>query len=178
MKPYLLVLHNKIRFAFRHIKCKGIKAKGILLISRNTKIVATKNSELILGSHIVNDGRFVIMVQDGKVNIGDNVYFNEDVMISCKSYVEIGEGCRFGPNVKIFDNNHKFDVKNGVKSDFKAATITIGKNCWIGTNVVILKGTTIGDNCVIGAGCVVSGDIPKGSIVTQSRDLKIEPIRE
>ena len=55
MKPYLLVLHNKIRFAFRHIKCKGIKAKGILLISRNTKIVATKNSELILGSHIVND---------------------------------------------------------------------------------------------------------------------------
>lgn len=65
-----------------------------------------------------------------------------------------------------------------MKSDFKAATITIGKNCWIGTNVVILKGTTIGDNCVIGAGCVVSGDIPKGSIVTQSRDLKIEPIRE
>lgn len=178
MKPYLLVFYNKIRIFFKHIKYKGVKAKGFLMISRNTKICVTKQSQVILGDKFINDGRLVVMVENGKLTIGDNVYFNEDGMISCKSSIEIGNGCKFGPNVKIFDNNHKFNAENGVSSEFKASPILIGKNCWIGSNAVILKGTTIGDNCVIGAGCVVSGNIPERSIVTQNRTLKIEPIRE
>lgn len=177
MKPYLLFLYNKIRIALKRIKYKGVHSSGVLLISRNTRISVTKKSQLILGSHLINDGRFVIIVGDGKVSIGDNVYFNEDAMISCNLSVQIGSGCRFGPNVKIFDNNHRFDAENGVSSKFKAAPIAIGKNCWIGSNVVILKGTTIGDNCVIGAGCVISGNIPEKSIVTQNREINIEPIK-
>ena len=38
------------------------------------------------------------------------------------------------------------------------------KNCWIGANVVILKGVTIGDNVIIGAGAVIHKDIPSNSI--------------
>lgn len=97
-------------------------------------------------------------------------------MISCKEKVTIGEETRFGPNVKIFDNDHKFDGKNGVSAEHKAKEIKIGKSCWIASNVVILKGTEIGDNCVIGAGCVVQGKIPKASIVTQDRNLIIRPM--
>ena len=41
----------------------------------------------------------------------------------------------------------------------------IGSHCWLGTNVVVLKGVTIGDNCVIGAGVVVEEDVPAGSVV-------------
>ena len=81
-------------------------------------------------------------------------------------------------NVKIFDNDHYFDEENGVSSRHISAPVYIGKRCWIGTNVVILRGTQIGDNCVIGAGCVVKGNIPAGSIVTQSRKLIIRPIKE
>ena len=36
-------------------------------------------------------------------------------------------------------------------------------------------GTTIGDNCMIGAGCIVKGDIPANSIVTQKRETVIRP---
>lgn len=36
----------------------------------------------------------------------------------------------------------------------------IGKDCFIGTNAIILPGITIGDNCVIGAGSVVTRDVP------------------
>lgn len=36
----------------------------------------------------------------------------------------------------------------------------IGKDCFVGTNAIILPGITIGDNCVIGAGSVVTRDVP------------------
>ena len=55
--------------------------------------------------------------------------------------------------------------------------VEIGDNCWICSNVTILKGTRIGKNCVIGAGTVLSGNIPDNSIVKSNRSLKVEKIR-
>ena len=40
----------------------------------------------------------------------------------------------------------------------------IGKNVWIGTGCIILKGTVIGDNSIIGAGSVVNSNIPAGCL--------------
>jgi len=47
------------------------------------------------------------------------------------------------------------------------------RNCWIGANTVILRGTTIGDNSVIGAGCVLKGEYPAGAIIIQKRETTI-----
>lgn len=180
MKPYFLVVYNRIRFSFKHlIVCRGLSADRIQMFSAHTKLALKASSTVIFGTRIVSDGRCVMIVDDQAIlQIGSHVYFNEDTMISCKSSIMIGAGCRFGPNVKIFDNNHKFDAKYGVSEKHTSAPILIGENCWIGANVVILKGTTIGKNCVIGAGCVVRGNIPDCSIVTQSRELHIQPIRD
>ena len=99
-------------------------------------------------------------------------------MISSKKSVVIGAGCQFGPNVKIFDNDHCFNKKQGVLSKHNMESIVIGKNCWIASNTVILRGSVIGDNCVIGAGCIVKGNIPTASIVTQENSLKIVSLKE
>ena len=75
---------------------------------------------------------------------------------------------------KRFDlHNHCYkDVDVPIKEQgFTTAPVSIGKHCWIGSNVVILKGVTIGDNCVIGAGCVVYKDVPSGSIVVNKQNL-------
>lgn len=109
--------------------------------------------------------------------IGEGSYANQRLMVSCHAGVKIGRHTLIGPDVKIFDNNHAFSYEKGVSTDIKCAPITIGNNCWIASNVVILKGTTIGDNCIIGANCVVSGKIPSHSIVKQvSSNIEIQPI--
>ena len=179
VRPYFLVLFNAIRFTIQKLRTKDFKVQAVEMFGWNTKLRMGKQSEVSFGEKIVSDGRMVIIVDNsGKLTIGSHVYFNEDAMISCKGQIEIGSGCRFGPNVKIFDNNHRFDAVNGVTDQHKAGSIFIGENCWIGANVVILKDTIIGKNSVIGAGCVVSGEIPEKSIVTQGRELVIQSMRE
>lgn len=175
MKPYLLVLHNKLKFLFLSFKYKDLKVANIQMFSRNLKISLSKGAKVNIGNHTVTDGRCVIVVgNSGELLIGNNCYFNESSMISVQSSVKIGNGVLFGPNVKIFDNNHIFDKQNGVKYNYNAAPVVIGDNTWLATNVVVLKGTTIGKNCVIGANCVVQGHIPDCSIVTNQTQLKIK----
>ena len=66
---------------------------------------------------------------------------------------------------------------DGIDHHFGEAAVSIGKHCWIGSSVTILKGVTIGDNVVVGAGCVVVKDIPDNVIVRQNTELVIEEIR-
>ena len=79
-----------------------------------------------------------------------------------------------GPNACIYDHDH--DFRAGLDElRFKTEPVVIGKNCWIAAGTVILMGTTIGDNCMIGAGCILKGDIPANSVVTQKRETVIRP---
>ena len=96
-----------------------------------------------------------------------------DCKIAVHERVIIGEGTLLSPNVLIYDHDHVFDSETGVhRKDFRTKPIVIGKNCWIGANTVILKGTTIGDNCVIGASSVVKASIPKGTVYVQKKCIE------
>lgn len=180
MKPYSLVLFNFTKLnTLRLFRCRHLRASNVELLDRRMCFRLHRQARLTLGDYVVSDGHGTILVdENGELQIGDRVYFNEDLMISVKSRVAIGAGCRFGPGVKVFDNDHMFDAENGVSDKHVSAPITIGSHCWIAANVGILKGTTIGDHCVIGAGTVVHGTIPSGSVVTASRELLVRPMKE
>ena len=107
--------------------------------------------------------------KSAKVIIGDNTFFNNYCTISSMEGVEIGKDTLFGENVKIYDNNHRFNIVNKTVKEqgYSTSKIKIGNNCWIANNVVILKGVTIGDNVVIGAGCIIKGNIESNTIVNE-----------
>lgn len=105
---------------------------------------------------------------NGKINIGDYCFFNNGCSINALGSVTIGKGSIFGEDVKIYDHNHRFNLKGLPLKEqgFSIGDVYIGNDCWIGSNAVILKGARIGNNCVIGAGCVIDGEIPPYSVVT------------
>ena len=180
MKPYFRTIWNSIRYSLLcHLRCKNLIFKFPNLLGYNTRLVVDKTSYVYVGKKVISDGRCSIIAdKNARIEIGEGVYFNEGMMISSKKSVVIGAGCQFGPNVKIFDNDHCFNRKQGVLSKHNMESIVIGKNCWIASNTVILRGSVIGDNCVIGAGCIVKGNIPTASIVTQENSLKIVSLKE
>ena len=62
-----------------------------------------------------------------------------------------------------------------IKSEgFKSDEILIGNNCWIGSNVIILKSVSIGDNSVISAGEIVRKSVPSNSILKDGVITNIE----
>lgn len=46
-----------------------------------------------------------------------------------------------------------------------SARTTVGRNCLIGVNAIIMPGIAIGDEVVVGAGAVVTRDVPSNSLV-------------
>jgi len=124
--------------------------------------------KFIIGKKSTFRRNFHVMIEDnGKVQIGSNVFFNNGCSLSSLKLIEIGDHTIFGENVLIYDHNHKFRKSDSsVKEQgYSIEEVKIGKNCWIGSNVVILKGVHIGDNSVIGAGCVVNFDVPNNTIL-------------
>lgn len=118
-------------------------------------------------------GFHVLCENGGVIIIGKHVFFNHYCSVSVQNRIVIGDGTIFGENVKIYDHNHIYsnpDVPIKLQG-YASAPIYIGKHCWIGSNVTILKGVTIGDNCVIGAGCVIYKDIPANTTVLNKQTL-------
>ena len=119
--------------------------------------------------------------------LGNNVYanFNLTVLDICK--VTVGDDVYFGPNVMIASPVHPmipsernmYVDSNGILTDKEyGKPITINKNCWIASNVVICGGVTIGEGCVIGAGSVVTKDIPPHSFAAGNPCKVIKKITE
>ncbi len=110
--------------------------------------------------------------------IGRNVFFNNYCSISSLGRITIGDGTIFGESVKIYDHNHKYHYSNENslivdRNEFNIGAVSIGKNCWIGSNVTILKNVEIGDNAIIGANCLIHKSIPANSIVKHKEELEI-----
>ena len=105
------------------------------------------------------------------MTLQDGVSLGNNNVVVCHECIIIGKDTITGPNVFIYDHDHVFDYKNGVKKrEYTTEAVYIGKNCWIGANTVILKGTMIGDRCVIGAGSVIKGKYADGTVIIQKRD--------
>jgi acetyltransferase-like isoleucine patch superfamily enzyme len=108
-----------------------------------------------------------INITDGQVNIGSDVYFNYNVILTCREEISIGDNAMFGPGVMIFDHDHLVPIERFGRNKYVSSKVSIGKNVWIGAGSIILKGVVIGDNAVIASGSIVTKDVPPDYILIQ-----------
>ncbi|MBF9253837.1 acyltransferase [Pontibacter sp. 172403-2] len=156
-----------------------MKFKNSLSIGRRFSLNILHQDSLIeFGDNVSmrNDCHF--FVDAGHILIGNNVFFNNSCSVNCMGDVCIGDNSILGEGVKIYDHNHRFkDRSMNVKEQgFSIGTVKIGNNCWIGSNVTILKDVIIGDNVVIGANCLIKESIPSNFIVTPKNELVLTAI--
>jgi acetyltransferase-like isoleucine patch superfamily enzyme len=134
------------------------------------------NSSLKFGKNVQFRNNISIrVIDDSKLSIGNDVFFNNGCSINCMYDIQIGDNSLIGESVKIYDHNHQYRNNNSLinSQGYVKNKIVIGENCWIGSNVIILKGVNIGDNVVIGAGCVIFKSIPSNSVVYNNQNLAV-----
>lgn len=111
----------------------------------------------------------VVARYGGKVEIGKNCGISGSTIYAWDS-IKIGDHTLIGANCKIVDNDfHPIDLEcrhKGLNEEYtRRAPIEIGKDCFIGMNSIILKGTKLGNNVIVGAGSVVHGSFPDNCII-------------
>ena len=150
----------------------------LVRFSPNVRVGISAGSDLKIGRKvIVRSGSKIVSTGGGKLTIGSSSGFGYYCIVICRHCVTIGKNVYFGPNTLIYDHDHDFRDKEGIRSKkYKCAPIEIGDGTWIGANCVILKGATVGKNCVIGAGSIVKGNIPDNTVFVQKRDTVMFPV--
>lgn len=158
-------------------KGRRFKFHVIERFSPNTQVnFIGRSSSIILGKKVrAHTGVRLKAIGDGSIIIGSNTSINYGCMFFAMKGINIGEGVQFGPNVLIYDHDHDFRDKGGIKTKkYKLGKVSIGENSWIGAGSVILRGTEIGKNCVVGAGSILNGTYPDNSIIVQKRETQVK----
>jgi len=145
------------------------KAKNLLHRLNVTEYRITKKARLITEELLPNTPKDIRIEPpfhcDYGYNIfcGENVFFNVNCVVLDEAKVTIGDNVLFGPGVQIYTASHPLGTIDR-RTHKISKPITIGNDCWIGGNAIILPGVAIGNGCVIGAGSVVTKNIPDNSL--------------
>ncbi|WIF72397.1 acyltransferase [Proteus vulgaris] len=167
----------KIAFTFTQMIIENIKINP--LQSHIHGYISNTNGLCIIKSGLRNKRNLNISINNGKLIIKENVFFNNNCSINVRESIEIGRNTIFGEGVLLYDHDHDYSKGiNHLRSSFITAPIVIGENVWIGSNSIILKGVTIGNNCIIAAGSIITRDIPNNTIIIQKRTSKFYFISE
>ena len=106
---------------------------------------------------------FALYPETAELEIGDGTFVNMGCMLAATERITIGRHCMFANYCFVADADHRFDdpelpvTWQGMRT---IGPVTIGDNCWFGTNCVVTGGVTIGERTVVGANSVVPLDLP------------------
>lgn len=159
---------NKLKY--RHVRFIG---RSILFAFHGSRIRIGNNTTIIsrFESNLVGLYQRCIIVAryGGCVEIGENCGISGSTIYSYDRII-IGNFTRVGANCKIIDNDfHPIELQyrhDGLNEQYThRAPITIGEDCFIGMNSIILKGTKLGNNVIVGAGSVVHGCFPDNCVI-------------
>lgn len=152
----------------------GVKLKKTIHtnIEKGVKIY-NSGKKLEIGETYIRANSNINTEGKGELIIGSKVFINRNAIISCRNKITIEDNCIIGPNVCIYDHDHKFG-ESGVENGYILEDVIIEKNCWIGAGVIILKGTHLGENCVVAAGTILKGNYPANSMIYNKKETVVK----
>ncbi len=174
---------------------KNLLLKGVPVIFNKSGATLKIGNHVTIKSSFLSNlvglySRTIIVTRAPRavIEIGDNVGISGATIYARKG-IYIGDNTCVGGNCKILDNDfHPIDaeerlrllndVHGGDAADLiPTREIHIGKNCFLGCNSIILKGTVLGDGCVVGAGAVVSGKFEDNCVIAGNPAKVIKKLR-
>ena len=101
----------------------------------------------------------------GDVAIGEDTWVGPYCSLDGTGGLSIGHHCSIALGCQLLTHDTVVWALSGGREGPELESTAIGDCCFLGTHSVVIKGSTIGDHCLVGTGAVVTGDVPRMSIV-------------
>lgn len=134
------------------------------------------NNQVVFGDRVKINRRVSINflpnpnmpVDNCRVNIGNNTFFNGEVRFSCgekDTHIYIGEDCLLANDVKFRTSDGHSVVDIASKKELnKGGDIHIGNRVWIGSEARFLKNAYVSDDSVVGMMSLVNKRFPNTNV--------------
>lgn len=97
------------------------------------------------------------------LQVGDDVHIGIGCRLDLEGPLIISARSTLSPGVTVLTHQDPGSAHGSRLLSLYPAYVkqtSIGSDCWIGTNAVLVAGTTLGNGVVVGAGGVVTSDLP------------------
>lgn len=161
-------------FVARQVKCNKLKCKIIIESEISTGMILIGFGDVPIFDR--NRSRSILNLVSGtiifkgkasfghgtKIGCGGKLIFGNNFSITAETTIICGYEIIFGDNVLISWNCQIMDVDfHKIFQDNKHINpnkkIIVGDHCWIGSKVIINKGTDLASDIVVASGSVVTG---------------------
>ncbi|MGY4002860.1 MULTISPECIES: acyltransferase [Aeromonas] len=120
------------------------------------------------------------------VKLGKNCKLNKTVDFGSEPYlITLGDDFYCSTGIKFVTHDGSVNVLRNLYPELKSADlfgrISIGKNVFLGCDVIVLPNSCIGDNVIVGAGSIVRGELEGGYVyagVPVKKIMTIEQYKE
>jgi acetyltransferase-like isoleucine patch superfamily enzyme len=124
-------------------------------------------ARLVIGAYTHFGAHARVRAHEGTLRIGAKSVIGIRNTINCWLDISVGSACLFGDDVYICDFDH---VTTSLAVPIKdqgivKSPVRIGHDVWLGTKVVVTRGTDIGSHSVVAALAVARGEYPPRSVV-------------
>jgi acetyltransferase-like isoleucine patch superfamily enzyme len=147
---------------------------------------------LEIGQGSIVEGDIVCERDGACIAIGRNTFIGSSLLASA-TRIEIGDDVLISWGCNIVDHNshavgwkqRSQDVRDWYHNTkdwthVLVKPVKIGNKCWLGLNVIVLKGVEIGEGAVVAAGSIVTKNVPSWTVVAgnPARVIREIPIEE
>lgn len=149
-------------------------------------------AKVSIGEKCTLAGNFYLNTEKANINIGDNVWVGGNTIIECTVGINIESDVLISYQCILQDSNsHSLKLSERINDNIEwsrlgrknwevpiSSPIKIGRGCWLGARVMILKGVQLGEGCVVGAGAVVTRSFPPWSVIAGNPAKLIRTLAE
>ena len=120
----------------------------------------------------------VLFSSGTNISIGDGVFINRRVMLDDRGPLTIGDHAMLASGVTVETHGHIFDdfTQPLTHSGRFTKPVSIGSECLVGYNSVVMAGVTLGHRVIVGSNSVVTKDVPDYHVVGGVPATKIKVI--
>ncbi|MDF2093011.1 acyltransferase [Knoellia sp. 3-2P3] len=161
-------LASYLRMARASLRYPSLRFEGPVFIGPDVRFEVREGyARIIVGAYTHFGAHARVRAHEGTLRIGSKSVIGIRNTINCWLDIDVGRACLFGDDVYICDFDHKTEsLEQPIKDQgIVKSPVRIGDDVWLGTKVVVTRGTDLGAQSVVAASAVARGVYPPRSIV-------------